>query len=163
MLVEAGGIHLEVTVPAGVNIGDAFQFVIGAPTEQPSIGADPSMALQRLHSVQQLAQAEGGDRPRILAEYEGALGDLMPLLRTAPDPDGSLRREVTEADLCYAVKEDPEAYYHYYYRCHYYMFIIDSITIVVTIPTMPTDICHYYSYYAYYAVLVIIIKYAWII
>jgi hypothetical protein len=88
---------LEVTVPAGVNIGDAFQFVIGAPTEQPSIGADPSMALQRLHSVQQLAQAEGGDRPRILAEYEGALGDLMPLLRTAPDPDGSLRREVTEA------------------------------------------------------------------
>ena len=108
MEVQCNGVRMQVVVPAGIGVGDEFVFV--APDDAPhpdalQLGKQALRAARE--SAHRFATSGHGDQSAVIAQYEAALGQLFPLMRTAPD-DVALREEVTAAlDAMETIKATP--------------------------------------------------------
>ena len=108
MEVECNGVRMQVVVPAGIAVGDEFVFVAPDDAPRPDALQLGKQALRAAReSAHRFATSGDGDQSAVVAQYEAALGQLFPLMRTAPD-DTALREEVTAAlDAMETIKATP--------------------------------------------------------
>jgi hypothetical protein len=102
MEVDCGGQRMQVVVPQGVQVGNEFVFMAPLAPPPPMARGPDALTLGRQslkvarESAHRFATSGQGDQSAVVAQYEAALEQLIPLMRTAPN-DSALRDEVTAA------------------------------------------------------------------